>query len=301
MRFLKQLVLHGYKTFASRTEFVFDAGVTAIIGPNGSGKSNVADALRWVLGEQSYSTLRGKRTEDMIFSGSEQRPRMGMAHVALVLDNSTGWLPIDFSEVEIARRAYRSGENEYFLNGNRVRLRDITELLGSSGLSERTYSIIGQGLVDQALSQRPEERRKLFEEAAGITVYQSKRDQAAQKLAEAAGNLTRARDIISELTPRLRYLKGQARRAQEYQQLKADLEAQLRVWYGYKWRQGLLGLVGAKDRAAEAARVAEEQSAALNSLLDLTAARRAERHELRDQLGEWHRASSALHRQAEVA
>ena len=190
VRFLKQLVLHGYKTFASRTEFVFDAGVTAVIGPNGSGKSNIADALRWVLGEQSYSTLRGKRTEDMIFSGSEQRPRMGMAHVSLVLDNSTGWLPIDFSEVEISRRAYRSGENEYFLNGNRVRLRDITELLGSSGLSERTYSIIGQGLVDQALSQRPEERRKLFEEAAGITVYQSKRDQAAQKLAEAAGNLT---------------------------------------------------------------------------------------------------------------
>ena len=193
MRFLKQLVLQGYKTFASRTEFVFDAGVTAIIGPNGSGKSNVADALRWVLGEQSYSTLRGKRTEDMIFSGSEQRPRMGMAQVSLVLDNTTGWLPIDFSEVEIGRRAYRSGENEYFLNGNRVRLRDITELLGSSGLSERTYSIIGQGLVDQALSQRPEERRKLFEEAAGITVYQSKREQASQKLADAAGNLTRAR------------------------------------------------------------------------------------------------------------
>ena len=213
VRFLKHLVLHGYKTFASRTEFVFDGGVTAVIGPNGSGKSNIADALRWVLGEQSYSSLRGKRTEDMIFSGSEQRPRMGMAHVSLILDNSTGWLPIDFSEVEIARRAYRSGENEYYLNGNRVRLRDITELLGSSGLSERTYSIIGQGLVDQALSQRPEERRRLFEEAAGITVYQSKRDQASQKLTDAGGNLTRARDIINELTPRLRYLKGQARRA----------------------------------------------------------------------------------------
>ena len=126
-------------------------------------------------------------------------------------DNSTGWLPIDFAEVEIARRAYRSGENEYYLNGNRVRLRDITELLGSSGLSERTYSIIGQGLIDQALSQRPEERRKLFEEAAGITVHQSKRDQAQQRLQEARVNLTRARDIISELTPRLRYLKGQAR------------------------------------------------------------------------------------------
>ncbi len=301
MRFLKQLVLQGYKTFASRTEFVFDAGVTAVIGPNGSGKSNVADALRWVLGEQSYSTLRGKRTEDMIFSGSEQRPRMGMAHVSLTLDNSSGWLPVDFSEVEIARRAYRSGENEYYLNGNRVRLRDISELLSNSGLSERTYSIIGQGLVDQALSQRPEERRRLFEEAAGITVYQSKREQARQKLEESRGNLTRARDILNELTPRLRYLKGQARRAQEYQQLRRDLEAQLRIWYGYKWRQSLLAITGARERAADATRVAEEATGELNALLEQLAARRSERAALRDELSEWHRISSSLHRDAEVA
>ena len=301
MRFLKHLVLQGYKTFASRTEFVFDSGVTAVIGPNGSGKSNIADALRWVLGEQSYGSLRGKRTEDMIFSGSEQRPRMGMANVSLILDNSTGWLPIDFSEVEIARRAYRSGENEYYLNGNRVRLRDITELLGSSGLSERTYSIIGQGLVDQALSQRPEERRRLFEEAAGITVYQSKRDQASQKLADASGNLTRAHDIINELAPRLRYLKGQARRAQEYQQLRRDLEAQQRIWYGYKWRLGLLAVAAAKDRAADSARVAEEATGEINALLELVAGRRIERAALRDQLSDWHRASSGLHRESEVA
>jgi chromosome segregation protein len=219
VRYLKQLQLYGYKTFASRTDFLFNEGITAIVGPNGSGKSNIADALRWVLGEQSYAALRGKRTEDMIFSGSEQRSRLGLAHVSLILDNSTGWLPLDFIEVEIGRRAYRSGENEYFLNGNRVRLRDITELLGGSGLSERTYSVVGQGLVDQALSLRPEERRRLFEEAAGITVHQAKRDQAVQKLAETRTNLTRAQDIISELTPRLRYLKGQARRASEYQQL----------------------------------------------------------------------------------
>lgn len=300
MRYLKQLVLQGYKTFATRTEFLFDAGVTAVVGPNGSGKSNVADALRWVLGEQSFSALRGKRTEDMIFSGSEQRARMGMAQVTLTLDNSTGWLPIDFSEIEITRRAYRSGDNEYYLNGNRVRLRDITELLGSSGLSERTYSVIGQGLVDQALSQRAEERRKLFEEAAGITVHQARREQAAQKLAEATTNLTRARDIISELTPRLRYLKGQARRAQEYQQLKRDLEAHLHTWYGYRWRQALLAVASAKARAADAASAAEEQAAALNTLLEQVSARRAERAELREQVSEWHRLSSGLHRQAET-
>ena len=301
MRYVKQLTLQGYKTFASRTEFLFDAGVTAVVGPNGSGKSNVADALRWVLGEQSFSALRGKRTEDMIFSGSEQRARMGMASVTLVLDNSSGWLPVDFGEVEIARRAYRSGENEYHLNGNRVRLRDITELLGSSGLSERTYSVIGQGLVDQALSQRPEERRKLFEEAAGITVHQAKREQASQKLADASNNLMRARDIISELTPRLRYLKGQARRAQEYQQLRTDLEAQLRTWYGYRWRQALLGLTGAKNRAEDFATAAQEESTELNLLLDQITTRRGERGRLRDQLSEWHRTSSTLHRQAETA
>jgi chromosome segregation protein len=150
LRFLKRLHVQGYKSFAARTEFIFDAGVTAIVGPNGSGKSNIGDALRWVLGEQSYGMLRGKRTEDMIFSGSEQRSRLGMANVVLTLDNSTGWLPIDFAEVEIGRRAYRSGENEYYLNGNRVRLRDVVELLGSSGLSERTYSMIGQGLKSDA-------------------------------------------------------------------------------------------------------------------------------------------------------
>jgi chromosome segregation protein len=300
VRFLKRLQLHGYKTFASRTEFIFDAGITAIVGPNGSGKSNVADALRWVLGEQSYSSLRGKRTEDMIFSGSEQRARVGMASVSLVFDNAAGWLPIDFSEVEIGRRAYRSGENEYSLNGNRVRLRDLAELLGSSGLSERTYTAIGQGLIDQALSQRPEERRKLFEEAAGITVHQSKREQAAQRLAEASTNLTRARDIISELTPRLRYLKGQARRAQEYQQLKADLDAHLRTWYGYRWQRALRELAAAKDRAAVCAHAVAEQTGALGVLSGQSSARQAERAVLREQLGEWHNASSQLHRRSEV-
>ena len=300
MRFLKSIQLQGYKTFASRTDFTFDAGVTAIVGPNGSGKSNVADGLRWVLGEQSYATLRGKRTEDMIFSGSEQRARLGMAYVSLTFDNSTGWLPIDFAEVAIARRAYRSGENEYFLNGNRVRLRDISDLLSSSGLSERTYSIIGQGLIDQALSQRPEERRKLFEEAAGITGHQSKREQAKQKLQDARANLTRARDIVNELIPRLRYLKGQARRAQEFQQIRADLEAHLRVWYGYRWRQTILGLAGARNRVTDHTHVTVEETETLNALLKTSATRQTERAQLRDLLSDWHRTSSQLHRRAET-
>jgi chromosome segregation protein len=299
VRFLKRLQLQGYKTFASHTDFVFDAGVTAVVGPNGSGKSNIADSLRWVLGEQSYGALRGKRTEDMIFSGSDQRARLGMAYVSLTLDNSSGWLPIEFSEVEIARRAYRSGENEYYLNGNRVRLRDVTEVLGSSGLSERTYTVIGQGLVDQALSQRPDERRRLFEEAAGITVHQSKREQAAQRLVEAQGNLVRARDIINELTPRLRYLKGQARRAQEYQQIRQDLHAQLQIWYSYKWHQAHLERTALQQRVAEDALSVAGHSDRLNRLLEQVSGRRQEQSTLRDRLTEWHRASSLLHRQAE--
>ena len=300
MRFLKQLQLQGYKTFAGRTEFVFDVGVTAIVGPNGSGKSNIADGLRWVLGEQSFGTLRGKRTEDMIFSGSDQRARLGMAHVSLTFDNSTGWLPIDFGEVEVARRAYRSGDNEYYLNGTRVRLRDITELFGSSGLSERTYSVIGQGLIDQALSQRPDERRRLFEEAAGITVHQSKREQALTKLAEARANLTRAQDIMSELTPRLRYLKGQARRAQEYQQVRTELNAQLRIWYGYRWQAALRAIEDDRGRLAEQVSAADEHAESLNRLLEYVAARRTEGAQLRDALSGWHRESGALHRQAET-
>jgi chromosome segregation protein len=299
VRLLKRLQLQGYKTFASHTDFVFDTGVTAIVGPNGSGKSNIADGLRWVLGEQSFGTLRGKRTEDMIFSGSDHRPRLGMAYVSLTLDNTSGWLPIDFSEVEIARRAYRSGDNEYYLNGNRVRLRDVTEILASSGLSERTYTVIGQGLVDQALSQRPDERRRLFEEAAGITVHQGKREQAVQKLAEAQANLVRARDIINELPPRLRYLKGQARRAQEYQQIRQDLQAHLQVWYSYKWRQAHLARIAAQKRVADETVAVAEQSDKLSLLLDRTSVRREERSTLRDQLSDWHAASSQLHRQAE--
>jgi chromosome segregation protein len=296
---VKHLELQGYKTFAAKTEFVFDEGITAIVGPNGSGKSNIADAVRWVLGEQSYKTLRGKSTVDMIFSGSESRPRMGMAHAALTLDNSTGWLPVEFSEVTIARRAYRSGENEYLLNGNRVRLRDITELLAEGGLSRRTYTVIGQGLVDAALSLRPEERRALFEEAAGITIYQAKRDNAIAKLETTQQNLLRVNDIISEIGPRLERLKRQAERAQEYAQLSQELEGLLRLWYGYQWRQGQKALRQARSRARERRTQLEERRKKLAELGRRIAQVRAQQAEKREQLSQWHRESSALHAEAE--
>jgi len=234
---LISLELQGYKTFASKTDFKFPAQLTAIVGPNGSGKSNIADSIRWVLGEQAYSLLRGKKTVDMIFSGSEQRPRASMASVSITFDNASGWLPIDFNEVNLTRRAYRNGENEYLINNQKVRLKEINELLANSGLAERNYTIIGQGLVDSALSLKPEDRRSFFEEAAGIGLYRSRRSEANRKLERTLRNVERINDIISELKPRLRSLEKQQEKSQSYKQIEADLQLLLKDWYGYHWHR----------------------------------------------------------------
>lgn len=248
---VKSLELQGYKTFATSTEFRFADTVTAIVGPNGSGKSNIVDALRWVLGEQSYSLLRGKKTEDMIFAGSEQRARAGMAAATLTFNNESGWLPIDFSEVAITRRAYRDGQNEYVLNGQRVRLKDVSELLSKSGLAERTYTIIGQGLVDAALSLKAEERRRLFEEAAGIGLYRSRREEAFRRLETTQRNIERIHDILTELRPHLRSLERQAEKAREYERMKTDLRILLRDWYGYHWHRAQNELLQARELSLE--------------------------------------------------
>lgn len=250
---LKSLELNGYKTFASKSTFEFAPTVTAVVGPNGSGKSNIADAIRWVLGEQSYSLLRGKRTEDMIFAGSEARARSGMASAAITFDNSDGWLPIEFTEVTISRRAYRDGQNEYLLNGQRVRLREVTELLSKCGLGQRTYIVIGQGLVDAVLSLKAEERRTLFEEAAGIGLYRLRREETLRRLDTTRRNLERAQDILTELGPRLRSLERQMRRARDYHQVRRDLRSTLRTWYGYQWYQLQDRLVRARERGEKEA------------------------------------------------
>src|SRR5512147_887799 len=244
---LKSLELHGYKTFASRMEFQFGEGITAIVGPNGSGKSNIADSLRWVLGEQSYSLLRGKKTEDMIFSGSEHRPRAGMAQATITFDNTDMWLPVDFSEVALARLAHRDGRNEYLLNGQHVRLRDINELLSQAGLSERTYTILGQGMVDASLALKADERRRLFEEAAGVGLYRVRREEALKRLEATERNLERVQDILSELEPRIRSLERQAKRALEYGRAQADLKVILREWYGYHWHHAQQELTNARE------------------------------------------------------
>ncbi len=296
---LKHLELQGYKTFASRTGFLFEGGITAVVGPNGSGKSNIADSIRWVLGEQSYRTLRGKRTEDMIFSGSSQRARLGMASASLTMDNADGWLPVEFSEVTITRRAFRSGENEYLLNGSRVRLRDISELLAKSGLARRTYTVVGQGLVDAVLSLRAEDRRALFEEAAGISLYQAKRAEALARLEETRSNLLRANDIINEIAPRMRRLEREAERAGHHVLLSEQLQGLLRTWYGFRWRDEQQSLRRARDaRARREDRVARRREA-LEDLDQRIQDLRARQAQLREQLSAWREESGQLYRQME--
>jgi chromosome segregation protein len=297
---LKSLELNGYKTFARQTLFAFSDKVTIIVGPNGSGKSNIADSMRWVLGEQSFRLLRGKRTEDMIFSGSENRPRAGMASVTMTFDNSDNWLPIDFTEVSVARRAYRDGQNEYLINGQRVRLKDVSELLAQSGLAERTYTIIGQGLVDAALALKAEERRRLFEEAAGIGLHRSRRQDALRRLDKTQRNLERIQDILAEIQPRLRSLERQARRAQQHEQIKKDLRVLLMEWYGYHWHQKQEELAktykNVRSRELELNHIRRE----LTTVEDRSINYRSRVQELRMELNTWHKSMSELHSKRET-
>jgi len=297
---LKSLELHGYKTFASRTTFEFADGITAIVGPNGSGKSNIADALRWVLGEQSYGLLRAKKTEDMIFAGSESRPRAGMASASILFDNSDDWLPLDFSEVSMGRRAFRDGRNDYVLNGHNVRLRDINELLAQSGLSERTYTILGQGLVDASLALKADERRKLFEEAAGVGLYRTRREETLRRLETTQRNLERVLDIMTELEPRLRTLGRQSKRAEEYSRLQEDLHVVLREWYGYHWHKAQKELAESREILRQQEAHQKEARKSYQSIQEEYSTFRERLQGLRAQLSAWHRESSELHSQREA-
>ena len=193
---LLALRLHGFKSFAERTLVEFGGGISAVVGPNGSGKSNLADALRWALGEQGRA-LRSRKSEDVIFAGSDKRSAVGMADVTIVLDNADGLLPVDYSVLELGRRLYRSGENDYLLNKQRVRLKDLVDLLDAAHLADNAFLFIGQGMVDQALALRPEERRPLFEEVAGVRRHERRRRKAEEQLAESESNLARVEDIVA--------------------------------------------------------------------------------------------------------
>ena len=258
--YLKRLELQGFKTFAQKTvlEFVPDSagrrGITAVVGPNGSGKSNIADALRWVMGEQSLKLLRGKKSEDVIFSGSNRRARSGFAEVSLILENdppsheashsakatsdrSGGGLVADWSEVCITRRLYRDGQSDYEVNRQAARLQDVVLLLAQCGIGQRTYSVIGQGMVDAVLSASPSERKEFFDEAFGLRPFQLKRQSAINKMEEARKNLTQADIQLREIGPRLVTLERQVKRLQQRESIETELKALEKSYYGAGWRE----------------------------------------------------------------
>lgn len=222
--YLKSIEVQGFKSFANKIVFDFHNGITGIVGPNGSGKSNVADAVRWVLGEQSAKQLRGSKMEDVIFAGTENRKPVGFAFVSITLDNSDHALPVDYDEVTVSRRVYRSGESEYLINGNSCRLKDVTEMFYDTGIGKEGYSIIGQGQIDKILSGKPDERRELFDEAAGIVKFKRRKATAIKKLENERANLVRVNDILSELEKQVGPLQVQSEKAKEYLDYKADLK-----------------------------------------------------------------------------
>ncbi|NLY82341.1 MAG: AAA family ATPase, partial [Clostridiales bacterium] len=218
--YFKRIEMQGFKSFADPVIIEFHEGITCIVGPNGSGKSNISDAIRWVLGEQSPKLLRGGKMEEVIFAGTTNRKSRGMAEVTLVIDNSTGILPIEYNEVAITRRMYRSGESEYLINNNQCRLKDIRELIMDTGIGVDGYSIIGQGKIADIVSTKAEDRREIFEEAAGVVMYKKRKSQAEKKLGSAQDNLDRVSDIVNEIEDRIGSLREDSTKAKEFLNLR---------------------------------------------------------------------------------
>jgi len=242
--YLEKLEIQGFKSFASKNILLFPGmldktrrGITAIVGPNGSGKSNTADAIRWVLGEQSMKTLRGKKSEDVIFSGSDKKGRLGMCEVSLCLNNEDRQAPVDFSQVVITRRLFRDGESEYLLNGSRVRLSDIQILLAKARFGQKTYSVIGQGVVEGFLNSSLAERKEFFDEATGVKQFQIKRDEALNKLRLSYENLEQAKMLMAEIEPRMKSLTKQVNRLRRREEIAGELKILQKEYYSRSWRE----------------------------------------------------------------
>ena len=284
--YLKKLTLNGFKSFADKTELDILPGVTSIVGPNGCGKSNIVDAISWVLGEQRIRVLRGHKMEDVIFKGSRSRPPVGMAEVSLTFDNSDGRLPLEFSEVTITRRVFRSGESNYLINKKICRLRDIDELILGTGLGNRTYAVVEQGRIDQILQSRPEERRALLEEAAGISKYRKKKEEALRKLEYTRNNLLRVEDIVKEVTRQLNLTHRQARQAERYRRYQEKLRG-LEITLG-RFQFKDLERQGRELSESEAALKKEcrAQEDRIQAAEDELAVRRRERREGEEKLNE---------------
>ena len=287
---LKSLELQGFKTFPDKTLLTFDNGVTAVVGPNGSGKSNIADAIRWVLGEQSARALRCTRMEGLIFNGTPNRKAQGFAEVTLTIDNSDRKLAFDSDEVAVTRRYYRSGESEYRLNHASVRLRDVTELFLDTGLGRDGYSMIGQGKIDAIVAARSDDRREIFEEAAGIARYRFRKEDAESRLARAEDNLLRLRDILAELENRLGPLKEQSEKAQQFLQLSEEKRTlEIGLWLDTLERSGRIlrehddKILIARGQYEDAQKAVETIDAEINRVFEESTACVARADELRQE------------------
>ncbi|MGE5392784.1 MAG: chromosome segregation SMC family protein [Candidatus Saccharibacteria bacterium] len=248
--YLKRLEIHGFKSFAHKTVLDFEPGMTAVVGPNGSGKSNVADSLRWVMGEQSMKLLRGKKSEDVIFAGSDKKSKLSMAEVALTFDNKDRKLPFDYAEVEIRRRVYRNGESEYLINNQRARLLDVVDALMRSGFGATNYAVIGQGTIDQMILAGPAEIKNLIEEASGVKPYYLKREKTIRRLQQTEENLVQVSQLINEIEPRLRSLKRQAKRMEEREAISLELKQLQNRYYSEQYRLLNLELSAVNDGAS---------------------------------------------------
>ena len=269
--YLKRLEIHGFKSFAQKTTLEFSKGVIAVVGPNGSGKSNIADSLRWVLGEQSAKLIRGKKSDDVIFAGSDKKTRLGFAEVTATFDNSDRRIPVDASEVAIGRRIDRSGESEYLLNGNKVRLLDIVDLVLKSNIGTSRYTVIGQGTIDQMVLAGPGEVKNLLDEASGVKTYYIKREKTLRRLEQTAQNLMRAEDLIAEIEPRLKSLRRQAKKMEARSEIEQELKVYQREFFGKTFWQlkGILdGILSQLEVVQKQKHGLEEKAAGLRQQVD---------------------------------
>lgn len=284
--YLKRVELSGFKSFADRTEFEFVPGITAVIGPNGSGKSNITDAIRWVLGEQSAKTLRGAKMEDVIFAGSDSRKPVNYSEVSLTLDNQDRSLDMEYSEVTVTRRLYRSGESEYYINNQPCRLKDITELFMDTGLGKEAYSIIGQGRIEEILSSKSEDRRGIFEEAAGIVKYKTRKKEAQKKLDETEQNLVRINDLIYELKDQIEPLEEQAKVAKQYKDYANQLKELNIQWYVHDIEKAHLEWQNTENAKKELTKEQIEITSQLSQMDAIIAEKRWHINQLENELDE---------------
>jgi len=292
--YLKRLEISGFKSFANRTVLDFPHNVTSVVGPNGSGKSNVADAIKWVLGEQSMKSLRGKKSEDIIFNGSDKKAKMSVATASLVFDNRDRKMPLDADEVSLTRKLFRNGEGEYLINKDKVRLADIIDLLARSGISQRGYCVINQGMADSILVASPAERMVIFEEATGVRKFQIKKEQTIKKLEATKKNLDRVTELLVEIEPHLNLLKRQAAKAEKRGEVEEELKREQKSYFDHVWQDLIRSNAGYKNDEAMLKAKIEENSAEVERIRKELSENRVDNESYNQDFAELQKRSNAL-------